>query len=371
MKFIMGTMYIHERENWTQFRWDEQQILPLVADVRLSQGKLLGRISDLGFSLDSELEVDAIAKEVSASSRIEGVHFNDAQVRSSVARSLGVFDPAPTESSREIDGAVSILLDAVTYYDQPFTYERLAGWHNALFPTGYSGLHAITVAEYRKGPMSVVSGPIGHEKVHYQAPEATDVPRLMDKFFTWLNAGKGDSLVNAAIAHLWFLTLHPFDDGNGRIARALTEAMLARSDKSKRRFYSMASYILAHREDYYTALEKAQKGTSDITTWLIWFLHALKETLNQANTSVDAVLARDRWWRMLDGVDLNERQRLMLKKLLSNFEGKLTTAKWAKICKVSPDTALRDINDLIAKGILVADKTAGGRSTSYLLANKA
>lgn len=208
---------------------------------------------------------------------------------------------------------MSILLDAVIHYDQPFTFERLAGWHNALFPTGYSGLHAITMAEYRKGSMSVVSGPIGHEKVHYQAPEATDIPPLMDKFFAWINADEGDSLINAAIAHLCFLTLHPFDDGNGRIARALTEAMLARSDKSKRRFYSMASYILAHREEYYTALERTQKGTSDITAWLLWFLSALKETFNQANVSVDTVLARDRWWRVLDGVNLNERQRFMLK----------------------------------------------------------
>lgn len=363
-------MYIYERKNWTEFRWDERQILPLVADVRLAQGKLLGRISDLGFSLDSKLEMDTITNEVFASSRIEGVCFDEAQVRSSVARSLGVFDPIPAESSREVDGAVSILLDAVTHSNEPFTYERLAGWHNALFPTGYSGLRAINVAKYREGSMSVVSGPIGHEKVHYQAPEAVHIPLLMEEFFSWLNAGEGDSLVNAAIAHLWFLTLHPFDDGNGRIARALTEALLARSDKSKRRFYSMASYILAHRDEYYTALERSQKGTSDITPWLLWFLNALKETLHQANISVDAVLTRDRWWRMLDGVDLNERQRLMLKKLLSDFEGKLTTAKWAKMCKISPDTALRDINDLIAKGALVVDNATGGRSTSYLLMSK-
>lgn len=360
-------MYIYEHENWTHFYWDDQQVLPLVADVRLMQGRILGRVSDLGFSLDSELEISAISDEVIASSRIEGVHLDDAQVRSSVARSLGVFDPSPRDSTREVDGAVSVLLDAVAYYNEPFSSQRFMGWHNALFPSGYSGLRAITVADFRKGSMGVVSGPIGHEKIHYQAPEAAVVPGLMDEFVDWLNTDDSDPLIKAAVAHLWFLTLHPFDDGNGRIARALTEAMLARSDKSSRRFYSMARYILAHRENYYSALERTQKGTSDITTWLLWFMNALKEILEEANKSIDAVLARDRYWRTLDGVNLNDRQRFMLKKLLGDFEGKLTTAKWAKMCKVSSDTALRDINDLVDKGVLAVDDTAKGRSTSYLL----
>ena len=360
-------MYLHERENWADFTWDDRVITPLVGDARFAQGKLLGRLEDVGFDLSCEIEVDSLSDEVVASSRIEGVQLDAAKVRSSVARRLGVDRITAQADTREVDGAVDVVLDAVGRRDDPLTAERLFSWHAALFPTGYSGLHKITVAAFRTSPMEVVSGPIGHEKVHFRAPEAQDVPALMADFLSWFNAEADCGLlVKAGIAHLRFLTVHPFDDGNGRIARALTEMLLARSDGSPRRFYSMAGYIAANREGYYEAIERAQKGTPDVTRWLSWFLSACKTAIESSSKEMDAVLARSAFWAMLGSVPLNKRQRKVLSLLASDFEGKLTAKKWAKLCKVSPDTALRDINDLIDKGILVRD-AAGGRSTSYSL----
>ncbi|MBQ9044305.1 MAG: Fic family protein, partial [Eggerthellaceae bacterium] len=284
-----------------------------------------------------------------------------------VARRLGVDQLVGDADTRDVDGAVDVVLDAVGRRDDPLTAERLFGWHAALFPTGYSNLHKINVATFRTSPMEVVSGPIGHEKVHYEAPPAHDVPGLMAEFLAWFNAEPDcDLLVKAGLAHLRFLTVHPFDDGNGRIARALTEMLLARSDNSPRRFYSMAGYIAAHREGYYEAIERAQKGTPDVSQWLSWFLQALKAAIEASSDEVGAILSRSALWASLDAISLNERQRKVLSLLTGNFEGKLTAKKWARLCKVSPDTALRDINDLIAKGILKRD-AAGGRSTSYSL----
>lgn len=360
-------MYLHGHENWTHFTWDEDAILPLLSDARFAQGKLLGRVRDLGFSLDSEIELATVSEDIVASSRIEGVALDAAQVRSSVARNLGLADYDPALDTQSVDGAVAIMMDATRHFDEPLTFERLAGWHNALFPTGYSGLRKITVADYRTGSMSVVSGPVGHERTHYVAPHAEQVPALMDEFFAWVNGAALDPMLKAGIAHLWFLTIHPFDDGNGRIARTITEMLLVCSDGSERRFYSLASYILKHREQYYGALERSQKGSPDITEWLRWFLEALHRAIDTSMEAADDVVRRSNWWRTAEGIAFNSRQRMMAQRLLGGFEGKLTTSKWAKICKVSPDTALRDINDLIAKGILIRDDSAGGRSTAYML----
>ncbi len=363
-------MYLHEHPNWTHFIWDDDVILPLLSNVRFAQGKLLGRIQDLGFPLESEFELSTVCKEVIASSRIEGVSLNAEEVRSSVARNLGLNTYNSALDTHSVDGAVAVFMDATFHSSDSLTFDRLAGWHNSLFSTGFSGLRRITVAEWRTGPMSVVSGPIGHERVHYRAPDASKVPKLMDEFFAWANTSNNDALLKAGLAHLWFLSIHPFEDGNGRIARAITELFLTRSDQSPRRFYSMADYILKHRESYYDALEHAQKSASDVTNWLVWFLDALMGAIEESGETINGVLQRSAWWHSVQGVSLNERQRKMLERLLGGFEGKLTSGKWAKLCKVSSDTALRDINDLIAKGILMRDETASGRSTSYIFTTK-
>ena len=360
-------MYLHERDNWTTFFWDEHRIGTMLSDVRFAQGVLLGRISDLGFSIDTDLAVSTLTDEITASSRIEGIQLDEHEVRSSVARNLGLEELSATLDTHNVDGSVSILIDATQFFDAPITFDRLANWHQALFPTGYSGLRPITVGNYRTSPMHVVSGAIGHERIHYSAPEADRVAALMDEFFSWANSADLDPILLAGVAHLWFLTIHPYDDGNGRMARALSELFLARSDGSQRRFYSMARFILEHREQYYCILERSQKGNGDITEWLVWFIEALHSSIDRSGETVDEVIRRDMWWRSVDGIQLNQRQRKILKRLLDGFAGKLTTGKWAKICKVSTDTALRDINDLIAKGILSRSVNAGGRSTSYIL----
>ncbi|NHM14945.1 Fic family protein [Xiamenia xianingshaonis] len=361
-------MYLHEHDNWTRFTWDDRAVAPLLSGVRFLQGRLLGRVSGLGFSLDAAIELDAVSGEVVASSRIEGVNLDAAKVRSSVARRLDLGSDGVPRDTRSVDGAVSILVDATQNCRDPLTFDRLASWHGALFPEGRSGLRKISVARYRTGPICVASGPIGRERIHFQAPDPSLVPGLMDEFLQWIDSDGCEGLISAAIAHLWFLTIHPFDDGNGRIARTITEMLLARSDGSPRRFYSMARHILDHRSEYYERLERSQKASPDVTEWVLWFLGALKESLVSSDERIGAVLRRDGWWRSVDGIELNDRQRRMLQRLLDGFEGKLTTSKWAKMCKVSQDSALRDINDLIEKGVLVRDAAAGGRSTSYLLA---
>jgi len=360
-------MYLHEHDNWACFTWDESRILPLLGDVRFSQGRLLGELESLGFEYLDETESETLISEVIASSRIEGIALDAEKVRSSVCKQLGLEQTGSQPETRDVDGAVDILIDATKSFAEPLSHERLFTWHAALFPTGRSGLHRIQVAQYREKGMQVVSGPIGKEKVHFEAPAPELVQEMMDALIVWFNgAANEEPIIKAGIAHLWFVTIHPFDDGNGRMARALTECLLARSDRSPRRFYSMAGQILAARKKYYAALEITQKGDGDITEWLIWFLQTLGKALEQSSEKLHGVLDRAEFWRVLEGVSLNERQRKMLSKLKSGFEGKLTTGKWAKMCKVSADTALRDIRDLVDKGILRQD-ASGGRSTSYHL----
>lgn len=360
-------MYLHEQDQWTSFTWDDQVILPLLSDLRFSQGRLLGRIKDLGFDLEAETESDTLVSEIIASSKIEGISLDAEKVRSSVSRQLGIKQANPHSDTKDVDGIVDVLFDATRTFSKPLTHERLFAWHAAMFPTGYSGLHRIQVAQYRDGEMQVVSGPIGREKVHYMAPAPDLIEMLMSEFIMWFNSDTGvEPLIKAGLAHLWFVTIHPFDDGNGRITRALTELLLTRSDRSPRRFYSMAEQILAEREEYYVVLERTQRGDSDVTLWLVWFLQTLKKAIDQSSEKINRVLERAGYWRKLEGVPLNDRQRTMLNRLKIGFVGKLTTSKWAKICKVSSDTALRDIKDLVDRGILKQD-TSGGRSTSYSL----
>jgi Fic family protein len=324
----------------------------------------------LGFTLRTQASLENLTEDVLTSSEIEGEHLDRHQVRSSIARKLGVDIGALAPIDRDVEGIVAMMMDATQHFDEPLTKQRLFGWHAALFPTGHSGMLKITAGDWRKdeaGPMQVVSGPTGRERVHYQAPAAGVVSREMAVFLTWFNAASTMDLVaKAGIAHLWFVTIHPFDDGNGRIARALTDMLLARSEGSAQRFYSMSSQIRAEREDYYRFLEATQKGDLDITPWMTWFLGCLDRAFEGAEKQLRDILDKEEFWRAHRHLVLNERQRLMLSKLLDGFEGKLTSSKWAKFAKCSADTALRDIDDLIAKGVLERD-AAGGRSTSYSL----
>jgi len=357
-------MYLYEHKDWSRFTWDDREVTPLLTAVRFAQGRLLGRVADLGFSVTQTAELDALTDEVITSSGIEGVELDARSVRSSVARQLGVDYPQAVGDTHAVDGAVQMTLDATMRFAEPLTASRLCGWQAALFPTGRSGMHEITVGAWRHDVMQVVSGGHGSERVHYQAPAPEQVPGLMADFLDWFESKRVlDDVLRAGLAHLWFLTIHPFDDGNGRVARALTELALARSDGSPRRFYTMSSAILADRSAYYQVLEQTQKGGRDVTAWLVWFLSTLLDALQDSEQKLAAVLARATFWQRLEGVALSERQRFMLTRLLGDFEGKLTSAKWAKMTKVSQDTATRDINDLVDKGVLARD--AGGRSTSY------
>ncbi|HLV93218.1 MAG TPA: Fic family protein [Aequorivita sp.] len=363
-------VYIHEKENWTDFIWDSKQVMLKLGEARNLQGKLLGKMESLGFELQDEAVLDTLTLDVLKSSEIEGEFLEREQVRSSIARRLGIDIAGAVESDRDVEGIVEMMLDATQRYDLPLTKDRLFGWHAALFPSGWSNLYKITVADWRKdttGPMQVVSGPMGKEKVHYQAPNANKLELEMNKFLKWFeNDNDLDLVLKATIAHLWFVTIHPFDDGNGRIARAITDMMLARSDKSVRRFYSMSAQIRVERKQYYKTLEKTQKGSSDITAWLIWFLQCLINAIHATEASLTKILYKAEFWKLHSTTIFNERQQKMLNKLLDDFVGKLTTSKWAKINKCSQDTALRDIQDLINKDILEKE-SSGGRSTSYKL----
>lgn len=334
------------------------------------QGRLLGKMESLGFDLQDEAVLNTLTLEIVKSSEIEGEVLNLEEVRSSVARRLGIDIAGAVESERHIDGIVEMMLDATQRYHMPLTKERLFGWHSSLFPTGWSNMYKIQVAEWRKdttGPMQVVSGAMGKEKVHYQAPSSDRIEGEMSQFFQWVEAeGMIDPVLKSAIAHLWFVTVHPFEDGNGRITRAITEMLLARSDKSMKRFYSMSSQIRLDRKAYYNKLEKTQRGGMDITEWVMWFLACLKNALEASSDTLSKVLQKGDFWKQHSKTILNERQQKMLNKLLDGFDGKLTTTKWGKICKCSQDTALRDIQDLIAKGILQKE-ASGGRSTNYEL----
>lgn len=363
--------YIHQEAGWPKFTWDQEKLGPRLADVRHRQGRLIGRMEGLGLVLRKEAELETLTLDVLKSSEIEGELLNPDQVRSSIARRLGMDIAGAVPADRNVEGVVEMMLDATQNYDKPLTADRLFGWHSALFPTGRSGMHRIVVGAWRddaRGPMQVVSGPIGKEKVHYEAPSARRLNAEMSRFLAWANKKDGtDPVLRAALAHLWFVTIHPFDDGNGRIARAIADWALARSEGSSQRFYSMSSQMRAERKTYYDILEKTQKAGLDVTEWMAWFLDCLGRAISGTESTLASVFRKARFWEKNAGKTINERQKLMLNKLLDGFEGKLTSTKWAKIAKCSQDTAQRDIQGLIEQRVLVKD-AAGGRSTSYSLA---
>lgn len=364
--------YIHENRDWTQWQWSDKKLLPLVSRVRLLQGRLLGKLLTLGFDLNIEAQLDAVTLEIVKTSEIEGEALNNEQVRSSVARHLGIDNGVMPTATREIDAVVEMMLNATYHYQQPLLLDDLLGWHRALFPNGYSGHYRIKTGSIRddsQGPMQVVSGAYGREQVHFVAPHADTLSDELDKFLSWFNTSAEqqdniDLVIKAGIAHLWFVTIHPFDDGNGRLTRAITERVLAQSDDSAQRFYSMSAQILRQRDDYYKILERTQKGDTDITEWLLWFLKTLEQALITAQTTTDTIVNKANFWQTHRQHALNTRQVNMLNVLLTDFYGKLTTKKWATMTKCSIDTALRDINDLIDKEMMRKSESSG-RSTSY------
>ena len=365
--------YIHERDDWPRFRWDGQRLAPLLGETRHRQGRLIGRMQSLGFELRAEASVDSLTEEIVKSSSIEGETLDAEQVRSSIARRLGLKAAGMASAERAVEGVVEMMIDATQRYDEPLDAARLFAWHGALFPTGRSGLVKIRVAEWRDdsgGPMQVVSGAIGREKVHYQAPPAKRVPGEMKAFLKWAENRQAelDPVIRAGLAHLWFVTIHPFDDGNGRIARAIAELMLARSEHSAQRFYSMSSQIRAERRTYYDLLESTQKGSLEVTNWLDWFLHCLGRAFDRAEATLEAVARKAAYWQLIRTEPLNERQKTVVNRLLDGFEGNLTSSKWAALTKCSQDTAARDIQELIDRGVLKRGP-GGGRSTHYLLAD--
>lgn len=359
--------YIYEYKNWTNFSWQDKAINFLFGDVRLMQGKIIGQMNALGFSAKEEATLTALTLDVVKSSEIEGELLNFDQVRSSIARRLGINTAGLIPSNRHIEGVVEMMLDATQRYTLPLTEKRLFGWHAALFPTGYSGPYSIEVGQYRTGEMQVVSGAMGKEKVHFEAVKPELVKTEMDKFLDWFNNENDlDPVLKAAIAHFWFIIIHPFDDGNGRIGRAITDMMLARAESSGERFYSMSSQILTERKLYYEVLQKVQHSSGDITEWIDWFLHCLKNAMLSTENTTQKIVRKAEFWKLHEHTPVNERQRLMLNKLFDDFEGKLQTLKWAKITKKSTDTALRDIKDLVEKGIF-KQTDEGGRSANYKL----
>lgn len=364
-------LYIHKKDNWPDFTWKIEEILNQLSEARNLQGRLIGKMESLGFDLRNEALLDTLTLDVLKSTEIEGEILNPEQVRSSIARKLGMEIAGSVDSDRNIDGMVEMMIDATHNCFKPLTAERLFDWHAALFPMGRSGIFKITVADWRKdtsGPMQVVSGAVGKEKVHFQAPDADLIETEMNRFLKWFNENdKIDLVIKAAVAHLWFVTIHPFQDGNGRISRALTDMLLAQSDKTSQRFYSMSAQTMIERKQYYEILEKTQKGDLDITEWIKWFLSGLINALKSTDKILIRVLIKADFWNKHSKTIINERQKKLLNKLLDEFEGKLTSSKWAKIAKCSKDTAIRDINDLIGKGILQKKEAEGGRSTNYEL----
>lgn len=363
--------YIHQQDDWPGFRWNPEILAQTLARVRHQQGRLTGRMEMLGFKLREEAVLQTLTQDVVKSSEIEGEALDPGQVRSSIARRLGMDLVGLVASERNVEGVVEMMLDATQSFDQPLTRERLFDWHAALFPTGRSGLSKITVGGWRAdqtGPMQVVSGPIGRERVRFQAPGAERLGAEMQAFLDWFNGPIAyDPVIKAAIAHLWFVTIHPFDDGNGRIARAIADMALARSDCSAQRFYSMSARIQIERGAYYDILEATQKGSQDVTRWLDWFLTCLERAFAEAEQTLSAVLTKAAFWERFGASGLNTRQIKVLKRLLDGFDGNLTNAKYAALAKTSSDTALRDLNDLVERGVL--DKApAAGRGTHYRLA---
>jgi len=364
-------MWIHEHPNWTNFTWNTEALVSKLADLRHRQGRLIGRLEGLGFDLKREASLSMLIQDVVKSSAIEGENLNSDEVRSSIARRLGIDIAGLIPASRNVEGIVEMMLDATQNFSQPLTEERLFGWHAALFPTGRSGMHRITVGAWRTndaGPMQVVSGPIGREKVHFEAPDAEKLKEEMSAFLVWFNQqNELDPVLKAGIAHLWFVTIHPFEDGNGRIARAIGDMALARADKTSDRFYSLSSQIEAERKSYYSQLETQQSGTSDITAWLEWFLGCLGGAIANAETTLGHVLFKSQLWDRINQNPVNERQRSVINRMLeADFIGYINTSKYAKLAKCSNDTALRDIQELKARDIFIQNE-GGGRSTSYRL----
>ncbi|MDR1292347.1 MAG: Fic family protein [Clostridiales Family XIII bacterium] len=365
----MAIRFIHEKDEWANFKWDNGMLLPLLSEAHHSRGRLFGRLESLGFELRDQAVLTTLTSDLVKSSEIEGEILNEDQIRSFIAKRLGI-ESAGIEiggSSRYIDGVVEMMLDATQNFRAELTHERLFGWHAALFPSGFSGPYRIETASYRTTPMNVVSGPIGREKIHYTAPEAGRVPSEMEEYIRWFNTENGmDALLKAAIAHIRFVLIHPFSDGNGRIARAITDMQLARSDDSKNRYYSMSTMINAEKKAYYAAIERVTKGDGDLSEWMEWFLGCLNNAIAASDELLDDVFAKASFWKKADAAGLNERQKKMLAKLWDGFRGDLTTLKWAKMMNTSDDTALRDINDLLRKGLLVRSGK-GGKGSKYTL----
>ncbi|MDR3623680.1 MAG: Fic family protein [Chlamydiales bacterium] len=362
-------MYIHERENWPNFFWNQDKIIDLLAQLRHQQGRLVGGMESIGFHVRKETILQTLTQDVVKSSEIEGEILDQSLVRSSVARHLGMDTAALDRIDRNVDGIVEMMLDATQKYDQPLTKERLLSWHTSLFPFQQSSLSKIRVGAWRLGSVQVVSGQMGKETVHFEAPSAEKVDLEMKVFLDWLNHEAAmDLVLKAALAHLWFVTIHPFDDGNGRIGRAIADLILARSEKSPHRFYSLSAQIQIERKKYYTILEQTQKGQLDVTSWIEWFFCCLERAIESALATFDKIINKAHFWESLATVSLNERQKKMINRILDGFYGKLTSSKWAKMTKCSQDTAHRDILDLINLGILVKN-SEGGRSTSYSLAS--
>lgn len=364
--------YIWQAKDWPNWRYDLATLAGSMAEVSRAQGLLMGRLADVGMALRDQASLVTLTEDVIKTSEIEGETLNVESVRSSIARRLGVDIGALAPVDRHVEGVVEMVLDATANCQAPVTRERLFGWHAALFPTGYSGLSRINVGAWRDdagGPMQVVSGPIGRQRVHFEAPPADRLQTETSRFLDWVNGTSNEPpLIKAGLGHLWLITLHPFDDGNGRIARAIGDLLLARADGNTQRFYSLSAQLQREREAYYDILERTQKQSMDVTEWLAWFLDALHRAVGQAQHTLDAVLMKARFWQRWATTPLNERQVKLLNRLLDGFEGKLTSSKWAAIAKCSPDTALRDITDLLARDVL-RKSDAGGRSTSYELSS--
>lgn len=365
----MTPKYIWQQPAWPHLTWDSDALLGRLSEVCNMEGRIGGLMSGLGFDIQNRTSLDVMTEDVLRSCEIEGELLNADRVRSSIARHLGIEVEGLPEADHYTEGVVQVMLDAVRNSTEPLTHERLFNWHAALFPTGRSGIYPITVAAYRVGaePMQVVSGAMGKERVHYEAPPSEAVPAMMDDFFAWVEADNGvDAVMKAAVAHLWFVAIHPFDDGNGRLARTITDMLLARADAMPHRFYSMSAEILRERKAYYAVLEKTTTGTTDLTPWIEWFLQTLRNAIERAEVRVQRIVRKSSFWQRHREVAMNARQVKVVNMLWDGFEGKLTSSKWAKINKTSQATALRDITDLVEKGILVASHD-GGRNTNYLL----
>ena len=370
----MRPIYIWQYPEWPSFTWNDSRLIALLSEVRNLEGKIQGMMGGLGFDVQSMTALNVMTEDVLRSNEIEGVILNSDKVRSSIARHLGIDTAGLPQPDHYTEGVVQIMMDAVTNCNKPLTPERLFNWHAALFPTGRSGMYPITVGAYRTGgePMQIVSGAMGKEKVHYEAPPSDVVPDMMTDFLRWINSDNTvtDPVLKAAVAHLWFVAIHPFDDGNGRLTRTITDMQLAKADGFPLRFYSMSAEILREKKTYYEILEHTTGNSTDITEWLEWFLNTMKSSILRAEETVKRVVSKSSFWQRHREIPMNERQVKVVNMIWDGFTGKLTSSKWAKITKTSQATALRDITDLIEKGILIA-AADGGRSSNYLLKDNA